>query len=51
VVYEELNDKRGIEIGFIFDASKFEIDKDGQTGKDLVFSHHVLRDEATRNIL
>lgn len=51
VVHEELNDKRGIEIGFIFDASKFEIDKDSQTGKDLVFSHHVLRDEATRNIL
>jgi len=51
VVHEELNDKRGIEIGFIFDSSKFDIDKDNQTGKDLVFSHHVLREEATRNIL
>jgi Endonuclease/Exonuclease/phosphatase family len=28
VGHEELNDKRGIEIGFIFDPSKFEIDKD-----------------------
>lgn len=51
VVHEEYNDKRGIEIGFIYDVSKFEIAKNEQTGKDLVFSHHVLRHEATRNIL
>lgn len=51
VVHEEYDDKRGIEVGFIYDASKFEIAKHSQTGKDLVFSHHVLREEATRNIL
>jgi endonuclease/exonuclease/phosphatase family metal-dependent hydrolase len=51
VVHEEYDDKRGIEVGFIYDASKFEIAKHNQTGKDLVFSHQVLREEATRNIL
>ena len=51
VVHEEYDDKRGIEVGFIYDASKFEIAKHNQTGKYLVFSHQVLREEATRNIL
>ncbi len=51
VVHEEYDDKRGIEVGFIYDASKFEIAKHNQTGKDLVFSHQVLREEATRNVL
>jgi exonuclease III len=51
VVTEQYDDKRGIEIGFIFDGSKFEIAKHSKTGTDLVFSHHVLREEATRNIL
>jgi hypothetical protein len=51
VVHEQYDDKRGIEISFIFDPSKFEIAKDSRTGTDLVFSHHVLREEATRNIL
>jgi endonuclease/exonuclease/phosphatase family metal-dependent hydrolase len=51
VVSEQYDDKRGIEIGFIFDASKFEVAKDSKTGMELVFSHHVLREEATRNIL
>ena len=51
VVHEQYDDKRGIEISFIFDPSKFEIAKDSRTGTDLVFSHHVLREESTRNIL
>ncbi|MDQ3902659.1 MAG: endonuclease/exonuclease/phosphatase family protein [Thermoproteota archaeon] len=51
VEHEQYDDKRGIEIGFIFDASKFEIPKDSKTGTGLVFSHHVLREQATRNIL
>jgi exonuclease III len=51
VVHDQYDDKRCIEIGFIFDASKFEIAKDSKTGTDLVFSHDVLREEATRNIL
>ena len=51
VVHEQYDDKRGIEIAFIFDGSKFEIAKDSKTGTDLVFSHRVLREEATRNIL
>ena len=42
VVHEQYDDKRGIEIAFIFDGSKFEIAKDSKT---------VLREEATRNIL
>ncbi len=51
VVHEEYDDKRGIEVGFIYDGSKFVIAKQDQTGKDLVFSHQVLREQATRNIL
>ena len=51
VVHEKADDKRGIEVGFIYDVSKFEIEKDKLTGEDLVFSHHILREEATRNIL
>ncbi len=51
VVHEKVDDKRGIEVGFIYDYSKFEISKDEDTGQELVFSHHILREEATRNIL
>jgi predicted extracellular nuclease len=51
VVHEKVDDKRGIEVGFIYDNSKFEVNRDSKTGVDLVFSHHVLRQEATRNIL
>jgi hypothetical protein len=51
VVHEKYDDKRAIELSFIFDPSKFDIAKDIRTGTDLVFSHHVLRKEATRNIL
>lgn len=51
VVHEQVDDKRGIEVAFIYDSSKFDIAKDRLTGKDLVFSHHVLREEASRNIL
>lgn len=51
VVHERVDDKRGIEVGFIYDSSIFEIAKDKDNGEELVFSHHVLRQEATRNIL
>jgi len=51
IVHEKVDDKRGIEVGFIYDNSKFKVNKDSKTGEDLVFSHHVLRQEATRNIL
>jgi hypothetical protein len=50
-IHEKADDKRGIEVGFIYDNEKFEIAKDKQTGNDLIFSHHVLREEATRNLV
>jgi endonuclease/exonuclease/phosphatase family metal-dependent hydrolase len=51
IVHEQVDDKRGIEVAFIYDSTKFEIAKSNNTGEDEVFSHHVLRSEATRNIL
>jgi len=51
IVHEKYDDKRGIEVAFIYDAAKFEVGKNNHTGEEQIFSHHVLRSEATRNIL
>jgi hypothetical protein len=45
VVHEESDDKRGIDVSFIYDQDMFEVER----GK--VFSHSILRREATRNIV
>jgi sulfite reductase alpha subunit-like flavoprotein len=51
IVHEKYDDKRGIEVAFIYDAAKFEVGKNNHTGEEQIFLHHVLRSEATRNIL
>ena len=50
VVHADTQDKRGIDIAFIYDRKKFEVEKD-ENNKELVFSHFVVKSEATRNIL
>ncbi|HKO64304.1 MAG TPA: hypothetical protein VJU13_03820, partial [Candidatus Nitrosocosmicus sp.] len=51
IVHADTEDKRGIDVAFIYDKNKFEVEKDNKTGKDLVFSHFVMKREATRDIL
>ena len=51
IVHADTQDRRGIDIAFLYDEDKFEIEKDAQTGEPLVFSHFILRREATRDIL
>jgi hypothetical protein len=50
IVHADTNDKRGIDIAFLYDINKFEVEKD-QNNNDLVFSHFVVKSEATRDIL
>ncbi len=33
IVHEKVDDKRGIEVGFIYDNSKFKVNKDSKTGE------------------
>ena len=51
IIHADTEDKRGIDVAFIYDKNKFEVEKDNKTGKDLVFSHFVMKREATRDIL
>jgi len=51
IVHADTKDDRGIDVTFIYDSNKFEIEKDPQTGEDLIFSHFVVKREATRDIL
>ena len=51
IVHADTEDRRGIDVAFIYDKNKFEVEKDNKTGKDLVFSHFVMKREATRDIL
>jgi hypothetical protein len=50
VVHADTQDKRGIDVAFIYDTNKFEVEKD-ENNNDLVFSHFVVKSEATRDIL
>jgi predicted extracellular nuclease len=51
IVHADTQDKRGIDVAFIYDKNKFEVEKDAKSGEDLVFSHFVMKREATRDIL
>lgn len=51
IIHADTQDKRGIDIAFIYDKNKLEVEKNAQTGEDLVFSHFVMKREATRDIL
>jgi len=51
IVHADTQDKRGIDIAFLYYKDMFEIEKDIQTGHGLVFSHFILRREATRDLL
>ena len=44
-VHAETNDNRGIDVAFIYDSKKYKVDPDD------VFSHFILRRNATRDIL
>ena len=51
IVHADTKDERGIDVAFIYDSNKFEIEKDKKTGADLIFSHFIVKREATRDIL
>jgi Endonuclease/Exonuclease/phosphatase family len=51
VIHHDAEDKRGIDVAFIYDSNKFQIEKNQTTGEDLVFSHVIVRRGATRDIV
>jgi len=51
IVHADTKDERGIDVAFIYDRNKFEVEKDRQTGADLIFSYFIVKREATRDIL
>ena len=50
IVHADTKDNRGIDVAFIYDAKKFEIEK-SPSGEKLIFSHFIMKREATRDIL
>jgi hypothetical protein len=50
IIHADTMDGRGIDVAFIYDSNKLEIETDDR-GKDLVFSHFILKRVATRDIL
>ncbi|MGH9951664.1 MAG: endonuclease/exonuclease/phosphatase family protein [Nitrososphaeraceae archaeon] len=51
IVHADTKDDRGIDVAFIYDAKKFEIEKNPTSGEKLIFSHFIMKREATRDIL
>jgi endonuclease/exonuclease/phosphatase family metal-dependent hydrolase len=51
IAHADTKDERGIDVAFIYDSNKFEIEKDQHTGTDLIFSHFIVKREASRDIL
>lgn len=51
VAHEDTKDNRGIDVAFLYDSTKFDIEKDEVTGKQLIFSHFIVKREVTRDIL
>jgi predicted extracellular nuclease len=51
IVHADTQDSRGIDVAFIYDKKKFEIEKDPTSGENLVFSHFIMKRQATRDIL
>ena len=49
LVHDDSNDRRGIDVAFIYDADLFKVEEDN--GEEKVFGHFVLRRTATRDIL
>jgi hypothetical protein len=47
VAHADTQDKWGIDIAFVYDTKKFQVEKD-ENNNDLVFSHFVVKSEATR---
>jgi len=51
VVHADTKDDRGIDVAFIYDSRKVDIEKDSESGEKLIFSHFILKREATRDIV
>jgi hypothetical protein len=51
VIHADTKDDRGIDVAFIYDSNKFEIEKDSESGEKLIFSHFIMKREATRDIV
>lgn len=50
IVHANTKDNRGIDVAFIYDTKKFEIEKN-QSNEKLIFSHFIVKRKATRDIL
>lgn len=50
IVHANTKDNRGIDVVFIYDTKKFEIEKN-QSNEKLIFSHFIVKRKATRDIL
>lgn len=51
IVHDDTDDRRGIDVAFIYDKNKFDIEIDPSTGKERVFSHIIQKRSATRDIV
>ena len=51
IIHADTKDGRGIDVAFIYDANKFEIERDPSSRSKLVFSHFIMKRRATRDIL
>ena len=51
IIHADTQDGRGIDVAFIYDVNKFEIEKDPSSRSRLVFSHFIMKRRATRDIL
>src|SRR5215475_1727921 len=43
VIHADTKDDRGIDVAFVYDNKKFEIEKDPASGGNLVFSHFIMK--------
>lgn len=50
IAHEDTRDKRGIDVAFIYDKQKFDIETDAD-GKNMIFSHLIQKRSATRDIV
>jgi hypothetical protein len=51
IVHADTKDQRGIDIAFLYDKNKLEVEKNTETGGELVFSHFIVKRTATRDML
>ncbi len=51
IIHEDTQDKRGIDVAFIYDTQQFDVETDAGSGKKMIFSHLIQKRSATRDIV